>query len=591
MIRKLLNRVFTLKKGLAVLSVSFFLVFFPATDSIQAASLTCSPTLGKSSGHPFLLSSVTGRGYQRSGKAENLREEGNRRNETHYLPKNTLVTAEIPFRSSREDSDELYVPVKVLSYPDKDPDLGGPLTRAPLGQEGLLYHKSLKPLDDDLVFVVKERSRWLPLEGDLKDVVVAFQLAKSEDDHYLFRRCCKPVFDENGQKVFPSFDDNGEAQILPPFSANYQGIDPEKQCMKKYVFEAIGRDGNLIPDRRVEKSVLACDFMGVLEPMDKELFKPLNRVVAMMNDSVISPNERESEPDDLSRELPYEFRPLDVLDSIRPTPDRSQLMDLDTFEIYSRETEFGSLARFPIDVGEVGPLNTYKYKSRHPGTENMHPLSMCAFTKVLREFKKFCDKKYANSPHSSPERSDPRCEVQLGHIFSPVSRGHHTEHGRGTCVDIRPFQKQLKKTEDKTNLEEGVPWVTRSSAVPSYISRVVDNGESRYWAIIPPPRLNKEDYNQELTREFARLAIEAGAEVRFSDPSFKDLHEERYSFDGYTSRGRAYPRNAHVDHLHICFPPYDAGPNPTAEELKPLKKACYGEGAQDGPSSETVFGN
>ncbi len=158
------------------------------------------------------------------------------------------------------------------------------------------------------------------------------------------------------------------------------------------------------------------------------------------------------------------------------------------------------LLQFPV-VGNRGPCGSFAYNPRG-GTPNpkhiyINPLTACAFTSVLQDWKKnVCPS------HKSG------CRIAFGHIShktDPSFGGSHKTHTDGYCIDIRPMR-------------EG----SFENAGLTYRSG---------------------DYDREMMLKLVtKLRRAGGTNLYFNDPSVRRANS-----------GAVKSIGGHDNHIHVCF--------------------------------------
>lgn len=158
--------------------------------------------------------------------------------------------------------------------------------------------------------------------------------------------------------------------------------------------------------------------------------------------------------------------------------------------------------------GRLGPYNSYNYDPggfARPGSAEvyMRPESACGFMRVLERW----DKEYCKG-------GDPTCRIEFGHAshaeYRSGSNWGHSDHDNGDCVDIRPFGGK-------------------------------DDG--------PRPRTFHERNSND--RGFGML-LKLFEQLGSTDCFLNDAELVRQNPWCKTLSGKQ--REAHSNHLHVCFP-------------------------------------
>jgi len=397
---------------------------------------------------PFYVSDE----YRQGNKIwENFRNIENANIKDRFIPRGSVVFIDDELYE-QSDAASSRVPVRVISVPD------------------IKVEKNLKKArsrtHDSLRVIAGGTSRKIRVkQGDVgwiskKSLRVAgkYTFAVSKDS---------PVYKTPGLDASRNYYlklkmDNGK--YLAEYCCTPDTAPVEEYCVEKYKMDLIDDDGNEISSSYV--NFKECNFIEDSMPISNKSLTSVREILKSI---------REENPE-------FGIKDLEILPAHqrwygnKPTILRDELV------------------KMPIEAGtRKGPHGSYHYRGDDKVNSDafMNPNSLCAFNKVLKEWKKEC--------------TTPGCQVQFGDAFHPRSWKGHSTHGSGNCIDIRP----LRKDDDLTL-----------------------NGLKYGW----------ERYSYDKTKKFIELLTRAGGKkLYFNDPKVRKNTSASYS-------------SGHSDHIHVCFP-------------------------------------
>ncbi|MAZ47703.1 MAG: hypothetical protein CME65_04025 [Halobacteriovoraceae bacterium] len=204
--------------------------------------------------------------------------------------------------------------------------------------------------------------------------------------------------------------------------------------------------------------------------------------------------------------------------------------------------------RIPVnDRTNLGPFNTRVYS---PDSENidgrLHPMATCGFLRIAQAWQEIC--------------SDPGCQIQFGNAYVHDRWGPHTSHDSARCMDIRPFRlSELEDPDPEAHPDE-------------------DRGVHYLWH---GPRVEPQNrrYDQEKTINFMSLLVRAGADVViFGDAgavnAVNAVRRDTQTTDPENYNPSAVQRDGsglHHNHIHFCLDP----------ERDQVQETCDGELLED----------
>jgi len=455
---------------------------------VSASEPYCSPSTTDTP--PFWVSDEIKQGDKVWENLRNLEDDDKKK---YYLPKGSIVHSPAELFGN-DPAVAIRLPVKVLSVPkdDYEKTLAASqliskgvlkvkrklriqtygkknLIRAERGATGFIDERSLMKVDK-YTFMLKSDSPLFknatgtPLNGH----ALTF---KMQGDLFAIEQCC-----------------------ISPTNENFSNVneDLEETCFNKYIFNITDEQGDSLGPASYNLS--SCNIAEHLTAIPRTKYKSIEKVLNLAKES-------------------------DGID------EHFHSLGIENIELFPKKNKWSgatrvndpdiALIKFPINkiTGE-GPYNSFHYNrdDKVDSDALITPLAGCGFMQVLKTHNKACQ--------------TPGCTVMFGDIYHEASWGEHSQHGKGNCIDIRPFR--LKDDFHINGLQYG-------------------------W----------ERYDQEKTRNFIKLLVKAGARpIHFNDPQLiKDFHGPAMKRELRPDLGdnwnlKRFPSKVpgHNNHIHACFP-------------------------------------
>lgn len=422
-----------------------------------------------------------------------------------YVPKGSIVQA-VGAAPSLLTLPNTYINVRVLSVPDAQtaeharrspqemaaPYRGIQGTRVQANATGFIRNADLQAAGSN-VFVVKQNSPLLQLGSETLDLQGrSVRLQTNLIGAYKVNRCC------------PNATSGSVIDRVRNSVAQTMNMDPS--CHDNYIFEVLSPDLKSV-ERSFDMNLNQCTaFAAGLEVIDGRQMTALAGISrSLASDSNFGFEHVEVIPGADLLKIPN-----------RPDPARP---DCNT-------GPFGSCHYW------LNPNGGASESARNTGAaENnnselsfdsyMHPVSACAFMRVLEEHNRTC--------------RGPGCTIQWGDAYSNAAWNAHESHGGKGCIDLRPL-----RTDSSTG----------------------------------PITYGAGNYDRRKTAALIELMKRAGADTRqigFSDP-------EIVRTQGTQAWG------GHDNHIHVCFP-YATNRTATSAQVAATQRTCQnGLGASPTPA-------